>query len=129
MAPHLEQSLASGEFRVLAHCGTIIPNRSLFWTIKDRDMSAAMIEDFAAELRRLGGEITADPEKASALLAAAGDESERRAWTRVVSERNWQTMAADGALLKEQQAEADTLFRHGDIAIKLEIDIANSKEI
>jgi sulfonate transport system substrate-binding protein len=128
MAPHLEQSLAGGEFRVLAHCGTLIPNRSLFWTINDRGLSAAAIEDFAAELHRFGAEITADPERASALLSTAGDESERRAWTRVVSERNWQTIGADGALLKEQQAEADTLFRHGDIAIKLEIDTLNSRE-
>lgn len=128
MAPHLEQSLASGEFRVLAHCGSLIPNRSLFWTIRDRGMSAKAIEDFASELQLLGQQIAADPEKASALLSASGTEGERRAWTRVVSERNWQTFAADRLLLREQQAEADTLFRHGDLPIKLEIDTANSKE-
>lgn len=129
MAPHLEQSLASGEFRVLALCGTLIPNRSIFWTIKDRGMSTAAVEDFSSELKRFGGEIAADPEKAASLLSMGGEEGERRAWTRVVSERNWQAIAADASLLQEQQAEADTLFVHGDIATKLEIGTANGRGI
>ena len=129
MAPHLEQSLASGEFRVLAHCGDLIPNRSVFWTIKDRGLSAETLEDFAGELQRLGQDITADPEKASALLSINGDDTERRAWTRIVSERNWQAIAADTSLLREQQAEADTLFAHGDLGIRLTIDTNNGKEI
>jgi sulfonate transport system substrate-binding protein len=121
MAPHLEQSLASGEFQVLAHCGDLIPNRSVFWTISDRGLSNDAIDTFAGELRRLGQEIAADPEKASALLAADGSETERRAWTRVVAERNWAVIPADQLVLKEQQAEADTLFKHGDIARSLQI--------
>lgn len=129
MAPHLEQSLVSGEFRVLAHCGNLIPNRSLFWTIGDRQLSEEMRSDFTGELQRLGQEITADPEKAAALLSVSSDESVRRAWTRVVSERNWQVIAADAALLREQQAEADTLFAHGDLPARLTIDTASDKEI
>ncbi|WP_320197902.1 PhnD/SsuA/transferrin family substrate-binding protein [Agrobacterium sp. rho-13.3] len=129
MAPHLEQSLASGEFRVLAHCGDLIPNRSVFWTIKDRGLSAETLKDFAGELQRLGQDITADPEKASALLSVNGDDTERRAWTRIVSERNWQAIAADTSLLREQQAEADTLLAHGDLGIRLTIDTKNGKEI
>jgi NitT/TauT family transport system substrate-binding protein/sulfonate transport system substrate-binding protein len=129
MAPHLEQSLASGEFRVLAHCGDLIPNRSVFWTIKDRGLSAETLKDFAGELQRLGQDITADPEKASALLSANGDDTERRAWTRIVSERNWQAIAADTSLLREQQAEADTLLAHGDLGIRPTIDTKNGKEI
>lgn len=129
MAPHLEQSLASGEFRVLAYCGDLIPNRSLFWTIRDRGLSKETMQEFAGELQHLGREIAADPEKAAALLAAGGDETERRAWTRVVSERNWQAIAALSALLREQQTEADTLFGHGDLPARLTIDTASDEEI
>lgn len=129
MAPHLEQSLLSGEFRVLAHCGDLIPNRSLFWTIHERSLSRGVAIDFAAELERLGREIAADPEKAASLLLKDGDETERRAWTRVVSGRNWQVGAVDAVLLHEQQAEADTLFEHGDLPARLTIETTSDKEI
>ncbi len=129
MTPHLEQSLLSGEFRVLAHCGDLIPNRSLFWTIHERSLSRGVAIDFAAELERLGREITADPEKAASLLSKDGDETERRAWTRVVSGRNWQVGAVDAVLLREQQAEADTLFEHGDLPARLTIETTSDKEI
>lgn len=122
MAPHLEQSLGSGEFRVLAHCGDLIPNRSVFWTIDERGLSQQTLTDFAGELHRLGTEIASDPEKASALLTEDGSESERRAWTRVVAERNWQVIPATKTVLGEQQAEADTLFKHGDISRELTIN-------
>lgn len=121
MTPHLEQVLVSGEFTVLARCGTLIPNRSTFWTIEDRRLSSTILQDFTAELKRLGNEIASDPEKAAELLSTSGDEAERRAWTRVVSERNWQVDAADHLLLREQQEEADTLFHHGDLNTKLTI--------
>ncbi len=129
MAPHLEQSLLSGEFRVLAHCGDLIPNRSLFWTIHERSLSRGVAIDFAAELERFGREIAADPEKAASLLSKDGDETERRAWTRVVSGRNWQVGAVDARLLREQQAEADTLFEHGDLPARLTIETTSDKEI
>ncbi|CAN7705076.1 ABC transporter substrate-binding protein [Rhizobium rhizogenes] len=121
MAPHLEQSLSSGEFRVLAHCGATIPNRSTFWTIRERELSADVITGFANELARIGSEITSDPEKAAALLSENGTEIERRAWTRVVNERDWRVVPAGDVILREQQAEADTLFRHKDLATRLEI--------
>ncbi len=129
MAPHLEQSLVSGEFDVLTHCGDLIPNRSTFWTIRDRGLSRETLDAFAGELQRLGQQIAADPEKAAALLSADGNETERRAWTRIVSERNWNVIAADERLLGEQQTEADTLFAHGDLPAKLTIDKTNGKEI
>jgi NitT/TauT family transport system substrate-binding protein/sulfonate transport system substrate-binding protein len=121
MAPHLEQSLSSGEFRVLAHCGATIPNRSTFWTLRERGLSDAVIAAVASELARIGAEITSDPEKAAALLSENGTEIERRAWTRVVSERSWGIVPANATILREQQAEADTLFHHGDLANRLEI--------
>jgi sulfonate transport system substrate-binding protein len=129
MAPHLEQSLLGGEFRVLAHCGDLIPNRSLFWTIDERGLSGDAAVDFAGELKRLGQEIAADPEKAASLLSKSGDETEQRAWTRVVSGRNWQVSAINAALLREQQAEADTLFKHGDLPARLTIETTSDKEI
>ncbi|MDR6099968.1 sulfonate transport system substrate-binding protein [Agrobacterium larrymoorei] len=121
MTPHLEQVLVSGEFTVLARCGTLIPNRSTFWTIENRGLTKATLEDFTGELKHLGSQIAKDPEKAAELLSPFGEEAERRAWTRVVSERNWQVDAADQSLLREQQEEADTLFHHGDLDTKLTI--------
>ncbi len=121
MAPHLEQSLASGDMRVLAHCGSIIPNRSLFWTLRDRGLAEDVIAAFAAELGRVGEAIAADPERAAALLAEDTSETERRAWTRIVAERNWHVVPASEQILHEQQAEADTLFRHQDLARRLDI--------
>ncbi|WP_266034573.1 ABC transporter substrate-binding protein [Brucella intermedia] len=121
MAPHLEQSIASNEFDVLVHCGTAIPNRSVFWTIGTRGLPDALIDAFAQELARIGGEIAADPEKAAALLAKDADENERRAWTRVVSERDWRIIPANETLLREQQAEADILFGHAALSRKIEI--------
>jgi NitT/TauT family transport system substrate-binding protein/sulfonate transport system substrate-binding protein len=127
MAPHLEQSLSSGEFRVLAHCGATIPNRSTFWTIRERGLSDDVIAAFAHELGRIGEEITADPEKAAAYLSENGTETERRAWTRVVSERDWRVIPANGRILREQQEEADTLFRHKDLAARIEIVSATTE--
>lgn len=121
MAPLLEQSLASSEFKVIAHCGELIPNRSIFWTIKDRKLSEQTLQDFSGELQRLGAQISADPEQAAALLSKGADENERRAWTRIIAERNWQSIGASDGLLREQQDEADTLFAHGDLAQKLKI--------
>lgn len=123
MAPHLEQVLATGEAKVLTHCGTTIPNRSVFWTVRDRGLSAATLAAFAAGLARVGAGITAAPERAAALLAGpAASETERRAWTRVVAERDWQVVPADARIHAEQQAEADTLTRHGDLAAALHIE-------
>lgn len=127
MAPHLEQSLVNDTFRILSHCGNLIPNRSTFWTVQDRGLSRETLNEFAHALEQLGHEIAADPEKAAALLSSSGEEAQRRAWTRIVSERNWQTNAADEHLIREQQAEADTLFAHGDLAERLIIETNNGK--
>ncbi|MBD8554315.1 ABC transporter substrate-binding protein [Rhizobium sp. CFBP 8762] len=129
MAPHLQQSLATGEFRVLADCGSLIPNRSLFWTINERGVRDEVLDAFASELQQLGNAIAADPEKAAELLSTNDDPAERRAWTRVVAERNWHVAAADTLVLREQQAEADTLFHHGDLAAPLTIKSLHGEEI
>ncbi|MFC3221369.1 ABC transporter substrate-binding protein [Tianweitania populi] len=127
MAPHLEQALGEGDFQVLAHCGTTIPNRSLFWTSKERALSAETLATFQSELAELGQAITADPEQAARLLSPDGGERERRAWTRIVSERNWRIDPADAELLWEQQREADTLFRHGALERSVQIAEQNGK--
>lgn len=127
MAPHLEQALGEPEFHVLAHCGTTIPNRSLFWTSAERGLSPDALATFRGELAELGEAITADPEQAAALLAPEGDERQRRAWTRIVAERNWRIDPADETLLAEQQREADTLFRHGALARGVRIAAENRK--
>lgn len=127
MAPHLEQALLSDEFRVLLHCGTTIPNRSVFWTIKNRNLSEDILDNFARELSRISGEIISDPERAAALITTGADTNERRAWTRVISERNWQIIPSTPKLLHEQQEEADILLRHGAISKNVEIFIKNSE--
>jgi len=121
MAPHAEQAAASGEFRILAHCGMTIPNRSVFWTVKDRELPNETISSFVYELQKLGREIAADPEQAAALISSKSDEHERRVWTRVVRGRDWSVVPADENILREQQEEAETLFRHGFLQSRVQV--------
>lgn len=129
MAPHLEQALASGEFHPILHCGTTIPNRSVFWTIAQRKLPPDITQAFTQELTRISGEIIANPAQAAALLSKGSDDNERRAWTRVISERNWGILASGSTLLQEQQAEADILLRHDAISRKIDIMTENSKAV
>lgn len=117
MAPHLEQALAAGAARILVPCGDRIPNRSLFWTLARRGLSPATVGQFVAGLVQIGRDIAANPDTAAVHLAAsavggAGFDG----WRRVIAGRDWSIHPADAAVLREQQDEADTLFRHGALA-------------
>jgi sulfonate transport system substrate-binding protein len=116
MAPHLDQALAAGTAEMLVPCGATIPNRSLFWTLPRRALAPVVVTAFVTELARIGREITAAPERAARILVDAklgGVDFET--WRRALASRDWTIVAADASLIAEQQAEADTLFRHGDI--------------
>ncbi len=129
MAPHLDLARASGSAQVLAPCGSTIPNRSLFWTLQRRMLMPAVVTGFVTELARIGREITAAPERAAQILVDAkvgGVDFET--WRRALATRDWTIVAADAALLAEQQAEADTLSRHGDIP-RIEMTASSSAAV
>jgi len=123
MAPLIDQTIASGETRLLSLCGSTIPNRSVFWTLADAPAGAAELEAFVAGLVRLGREVAADPERAAALLAGPEAGTAARApWKAVVVGRDWTIHPASAALVAEQQEEADVLHAHGDFARPLTIE-------
>lgn len=116
MAPLLDQAVAAGRARVLAACGDTIPNRSVFWTLADREIPAGFVPALAA----LGQEITEDVEQAARLLADAGaSATDLAGWRKAVQARDWGIVPAGPQVLAEQQAEADTLLRHGDLTVAL----------
>ena len=122
MAPMIDQTIASGETRLLSLCGSTIPNRSVFWTLATAEATDEELEAFVAGLVRLGAEVSANPEKAAALLA--GDKADAKtlaAWKGVVSGRDWTVVPASAALVAEQQEEADVLHAHGDFEAAIEI--------
>jgi ABC-type nitrate/sulfonate/bicarbonate transport system substrate-binding protein len=114
MAPLLDQSLAAGRARLIARCGDTIPNRSVFWTLRDRAVPDATLDGFVAFLARLGPEFIApDPMRAARILAGPDASPESlAAWRDVVASRDWSVVAAGPAIIAEQQDEADTLLRH-----------------
>ncbi len=114
MAPRLEKALERDDIRLIARCGDTIPNRSVFWTLAGRRNANDARAEILAELARVGREVQADPARAAALLAAAriGD-GDAAAWERVIRSRDFSVVAADAAIVQEQQDEADTLYRHG----------------
>ncbi len=117
MAPLLDQSIAAGRVRLLARCGDTIPNRSVFWTLRDRGLTDGQTQAFVACLERLGGTIAADPLRAARVLAETdAAEADVAAWRQVVASRDWTIVPAGPAILAEQQEEADTLYRHGSLA-------------
>ena len=123
MAPLLDQSVAAGRVRLLARCGDTIPNRSVFWTLRDRAVPASLLDDFVACLARLGRDIAADPLRAARVLADGGAaEADVAAWRSVVAARDWSIVPAGHDILAEQQAEADTLLRHA--SLERAIDLA-----
>lgn len=120
MAPHLDPALASGQFRELVPCGSTIPNRSMFWTIADRKLSAGAIQLFVADLVRIGRDIANDHDTAARILSdlkVGGIDFS--GWRRAIATRDWTIVPADAAIVAEQQAEADTLFRHGELARRI----------
>lgn len=122
MAPLIEQTIAAGEARLLALCGSTIPNRSVFWTLADSGASDAALDRFVSGLVSLGARITAEPERAAGLLAGPGASApDLAAWQGVIAGRDWTVIPAGPALVAEQQEEADVLHAHGDFAAPLTI--------
>jgi NitT/TauT family transport system substrate-binding protein/sulfonate transport system substrate-binding protein len=125
MAPHLDQALADGSARQLVPCGATIPNRSVFWTLRSRKVLPAVIDDFVDGLIGIGKAIKADPDRAARVLAdlkVGGVNAE--AWRKAIVTRDWTIVRADAAIVAEQQDEADTLFRHGDLAKQIQLSAA-----
>jgi ABC-type nitrate/sulfonate/bicarbonate transport system substrate-binding protein len=117
MAPLLDQTLGAGKARLLAACGDTIPNRSVFWTLARRGVDAATLDAFVEALTKFGRTIAAQPETAARLLAdSAGGAANIAAWRKAVETRDWSIVPAGPEIIAEQQAEADTLLRHGDLA-------------
>lgn len=122
MAPQIDLAIAAGEARLLTLCGSTIPNRSVFWTLGTAGLTDAAIGGFVQGLVRLGREVSADPDRAAHILAGPRAEAATFAqWSKVVAGRDWTIFPADATLIAEQQAEADTLFQHGDFAQALTI--------
>lgn len=129
MSPRLEKALDRDDLRLIVRCGSTIPNRSLFWTLQRHGLSASDLNAIAAELDRLGKAVTADLRKAAELLAAEPDsEGDAESWERVLRSRDFTVVPIDEAIIDEQQAEADTLYRHGHfdkpVALKRPLAIA-----
>jgi len=122
MAPMIDQTLASGETRLLSLCGSTIPNRSVFWTLEGA-ATEDELEAFVAGLVALGRAISADAERAVGLLAGTGSGAEAQAaWKGVVTGRDWTVIPARASLVAEQQEEADVLYAHGDFAAPLKLE-------
>lgn len=122
MAPHLDQALAAGTMRLLAPCGSTIPNRSVFWTLGRRGLASATVDAFVTELIRIAREIAAAPERAARILSDAGlGGAGFDAWKKAIATRDWTIVPADETVIAEQQAEADTLLRHGELAHRIEL--------
>lgn len=114
MSPRLEKVFDRGDLRLIVRCGSTIPNRSLFWTLERHWLSEETVSAIVSELGRIGREVTANVRKAAELLAAEeGSEGDADSWERVLRSRDFSVVAADDAILDEQQQEADTLYRHG----------------
>lgn len=125
MAPHLDQAIADGGARLLVPCGATIPNRSMFWTLGRRNLAPETIDAFVRELGRIGDAIAADPARAARILADLKlGGVDVAAWRNALKGRDWSIVAADAAIIVEQQDEADTLFRHSDIAHRIELAAA-----
>lgn len=114
MSPRLEKVSQREDLRLIVRCGATIPNRSLFWTLERHALPEDVIRAITVELARIGREVTADIRRAAGLLAAENEsEGDVDAWERVLRTRDFSVVAADDVILDEQQAEADTLHRHG----------------
>jgi len=114
MAPRLENALERDDIRLLSRCGSIIPNRSLFWTLEDSGLDAETRLKVAQELARIGREITADPHQAARRLVESGaTEASLQGWEKVIASRDFTVIPADKTILTEQQTEAEVLHRHG----------------
>ena len=122
MAPLLDSALDDGHVKLLAPCGDLIPNRSIFWTLARCDLTEGEIGTATAALVRLGQAIMDEPETAAKILAEArASDADLAGWRKAITRREWDIVPAGPAILAEQQAEADTLFRHGDLKNPVEV--------
>lgn len=122
MAPYLAPALAEGGLRSLIGCDAVIPNRSVFWVHKDvaaqgRHVTEALAQAFADTDRWIG----ADPRRAARLFAKVIGNVSEEGWVVSVAARKWGLVAADAAVLEEQQTEADLLARHGLLSKKINL--------
>ena len=116
MAPHLAEAIASGKFEQLVPCGSTIPNRSVFWTIGTRKLVPAQVNALTVGLVDLGQQISGNIDKAAHILSDLKVGGVGFAtWRNTIASRDWSIVAATPDILAEQRAEADTLFRHGEI--------------
>ena len=116
MAPHLAEALASGEVEQLVACGSTIPNRSVFWTVGERNLTPAQIGALTAGLIDLGQQIERNLDEAARILSdlkvgGVGFSG----WQKAIVSRDWNILAANRDILAEQSLEADTLYRHGEV--------------
>jgi len=122
MAPLLDQAIGARKVRLLAACGELIPNRSMFWTLDRRGLDAATIAAVTEALVRFGEKVAANPDIAARLLAEArANDADLAAWRAAVAGRDWTIYPANPGIIAEQQAEADTLLRHGDLSVAVEM--------
>ena len=127
MSPRLEKVVDRADLSVVVACGSLIPNRSLFWTLERHAIAPGIADAFVAELSRFGREVGADPARAAALLAAEpGSEGDAASWERVLRARDFSVVSAGPAIIGEQQAEADTLFSHGHLGRRIALAAAAS---
>lgn len=113
MAPRLEKALRRDDLHLVARSGSIIPNRSLFWTVTARGLDSPTRAYIAEELQRIGRAVAAEPRLAAERLAATGAaDADVDAWEQVVRSRDFSVAPAGEAVLAEQREEAETLHRH-----------------
>lgn len=117
MAPRLEKALGRADLHLVARSGSIIPNRSLFWTLAARGLDAQARAYIAEELQRIGHAVSVEPRLAAQRLAATGAaDADVDAWEQVIRSRDFSVAPAGDAVLAEQQEEAETLRRHAYLA-------------
>lgn len=114
MAPRLEKALRRDDLHLVTRSGSIIPNRSLFWTIAARGLDEQARDYIVGELQRIGRAVEANPRAAAEMLAATRTaDADADAWEQVIRSRDFSVQPASDAVLAEQREEAETLHRHG----------------
>lgn len=123
MEPALSQIRADPAYRVVGAIGKLIPNRSVFWASRGAlERNAAAVRRLLHDLSVLGRDVARDPEPFAVRLAQARlGASSAATWRDALSRRDWSLRPADDVVLDEQQAEADTLFRHGDLCPSIDV--------
>jgi sulfonate transport system substrate-binding protein len=123
MEPALSQIRNDPTYDVLSAIGKLIPNRSVFWASRVAlETNAGAVRHLLRDLSALGQDIARDPRLFADLLANAGiGPGSVDTWRDALSRRDWSLHPADDTVLDEQQDEADTLFRHGDLSAAINV--------